>query len=356
MDRKRLAIILLGIAGVIVIGVIALAMGPILFPPQKAAVTPTPAPTTIAKPTATPTQVANKLSPLIFGTNLGLFTSSDQVITSQGTQTLMQQMHVQIVRMPTRSSLPDSVNTQAAQAIKNIGAVPLVALRGSQSPNVAQVLTDDTRMINVMNQVFPNTTVYYEFGNEDDLNGIPMADYITRWNLLVPQFKKLTPHGKWIGPVSFQYNQKNINEFLQQANPRADAISWHEYTCSYKNTPDKCLTGLDKWPTHITGARQTMQSAIHTELPIMITEWNYASDQSIQSNGQPYNDGMWNNDTFMKQWTTKAIQTLEDNHVFASMQYSVTNTANPMINNGGTMTMQGSTFQSLYEQTIGNKK
>jgi hypothetical protein len=355
MDRKRLAMILFGVAAIIVVGVIALAVSPMLFPRPTAVITPTPSQAATPTVAATPTP-ANKLSPLIFGTNMGLFTANDQVITSPGTQNLMQQMHVQIVRMPTRSSLSDAVNMQAAQAIKAINAVPLVALRGSQSPNVAQVLADDTRMINVMNQVFPDTTVYYEFGNEDDLNGIHIADYITRWNLLVPQLKKLTPHGKWIGPVSFQYNHKNINEFLLQANPRADAISWHEYTCSDKNTPDKCLAGIDKWPAHISDANQTMQSAIHTKLPIMITEWNYASDQSIQSNGQPYNDGMWNNDAFMKQWTTKAIQTLANNNVFASMQYSVTNTAIPMISNGGTMTAQGSTFQSLYEQMIGNKK
>ncbi len=355
MDRKRLAIILFGIAGVIVIGVIALAVSPILFPSKPTAVaTPTPQPT--AKPTLAPTPTPAALSPLIFGTNLGLFDGNDQVITNQGDQALMKQMHVQIVRMPTRSNLSDSVDTQAAQAIKNVGAVPLVALRGSQSPNVPQVLADDTRMINIMNQVFPNETVYYEFGNEDDLQGVHIADYIARWNLLVPQLKKLTPHGKWIGPVSFQYNHKNLNEFLQQANPRADAISWHEYTCSYKDTPDKCLAGIDKWPAHISDANQTMQSDIHTQLPIMITEWNYASDQSVQSNGQPHDDGMWNNDSFMKQWTTKAIQTLANNHVFASMQYSVTNTALPMINNSGAMTTQGTTFQSLYEQMIGNKK
>src|SRR5437588_9021056 len=136
MDRKRLAMILFGVAAVIVVGVIALAVSPILFPSKPTAVvTPTPKQAATSTPAATPTP-ATTLSPLIFGTNLGLFTASDQVITSQGTQTLMQQMHVKIVRMPTRSSLTDSVNTEAAQAIKNIGAVPLVALRGSQSPNV----------------------------------------------------------------------------------------------------------------------------------------------------------------------------------------------------------------------------
>jgi hypothetical protein len=156
--------------------------------------------------------------------------------------------------------------------------------------------------------------------------------------------------------VSYQYSHKNITEFLQQANPRPDAISWHEYTCSYKSNQDKCLSNLEKWPDHIKDAHQVMQDTIHTDLPVMITEWNYASDQSIQPNGKPFEDGMWNNETFMKQWTTRAIQILVENRVFASMQYSVTNTAIPMIDNSGALTTQGTTFQSLYEQTITNKK
>jgi hypothetical protein len=56
----------------------------------------------------------------------------------------------------------------------------------------------------------------------------------------------------------------------------------------------------------------------------------------------------------MSQWTSKALQTLIDNHIFASMQYSVTNTAIPMVSSGNTITPQGAIFQSTYEQAIGN--
>ncbi len=351
MNRKRLAVILFGVAALIVVGVIGLVIAQAMLPNKPTVVA---TPTAVPKPTqaATPTAATSAVSPLIFGTNIGLFDQHDQVVTSQNVQDMMKQLHVQIVRMPTRSNLTDALNMQAAQAIKNVGAVPLVALRGAQNPNVPQVIADDTRMINVINQVFPDSTVYYEFGNEDDLNGVKIVDYIARWNQLVPQLKKLTPHGKWIGPVSYQYSHKNLTAFLQQANPRPDAISWHEYTCSYKSNQDKCLANLEKWPDHIKDAHQVMQDTIHSDLPVMITEWNYASDQSIQSNGKPFDDGMWNNEAFMKQWTTRAIQILVENKVFASMQYSVTNTAIPMIDNSGAMTTQGTTFQSLYEQDI----
>jgi hypothetical protein len=321
----------------------------LVLPPQpqgSSTPTPTPKPTTI--------QASAGTSPLIFGTNLGLFNSGDQVITSATTQTLMQQMHIKIVRVPTRQSNSDAVNLAAAQAIKNIGAAAIVSLRGAQSSSITQVIFDDTRMINVMNQVFGNSTVYYEFGNEDDLNGVNVANYTARWNSLVPQLKKLALNGVFIGPVNFQYDPAYLSAFLQGANPRPDAVSWHEYTCSYQWDATRCLSNIDNWPKHINGVRQVMQTTLGTELPMMITEWNYAPNQLIQANGLPFADGKYNNQVFMSQWTAKALQTLIANHIFASMQYSVTNTAIPMVSSGAAITQQGATFQSIYEQAIGN--
>lgn len=323
----------------------------LVLPPQPQG-SQTPMPTVTPQPTKI--QASTGTSPLIFGTNLGLFNGSDQFITSTTTQTLMQQMHIKIVRVPTRQSNSDAVNLAAAQAIKNIGASALVSLRGAQSSSVSQVMFDDTRMINVMNQVFGNSTVYYEFGNEDDLNGVKVADYTARWNALVPQLKKLAPNGVFIGPVNYQYDPTYLTAFLQDANPRPDAISWHEYTCSYQWDATRCLTNIDHWTTHINGVRQVMQTTLGTELPMMITEWNYAPNQLIQANGLPFTDGKYNNQAFMSEWTAKALQTLITNHIFASMQYSVTNTAIPMISSANAITPQGVTFQSIYQQAIGN--
>ncbi len=323
----------------------------LVLPPQpQGSPTPTPSP----KPQPTTIQANAGTSPLIFGTNLGLFNSGDQFISSAETQALMQQMHIKIVRVPTRQSNSDAVNLAAAQAIKKIGAVALVSLRGAQNPSVTQVMSDDTRMINVMNQVFGTSTVYYEFGNEDDLNGVNVTNYTARWNALVPQLKQMAPNGVFIGPVNFQYNPNYLTSFLQNANPRPDAVSWHEYTCSYKWDATRCLSNIDNWTKHVNGVRQVMQTTLGTELPMMITEWNYAPDQLIQSNGMGFADGKLTNQNFMSQWTSKALQTLIDNHIFASMQYSVTNTAIPMVSSSNTITPQGAIFQSTYEQAIGN--
>ena len=290
-----------------------------------------------------------QVSPLLFGTNLGLFTGNDQVITSTTTRDLMQQIHIRIVRIPLRADLPNAIEVQAEQAVKSIGAIPLVTLNGVRNANV---LADDSRMIRDSNAVFGNNLVYYEFGNEDDWNGVPITRYTQGWNTLIPQFKRLALNGKFIGPVSYQYSHDDLTTFLQGANPRPDAISWHEYTCSYKDPAAVCLSQIDGWTTHITGARAVMQSTLGTTLPIMITEWNYAADQSTQGNGLPITDGKYNNASFIQAWTAKALSTLAANQVFASMQYSVTNTALPLITPDYTLTIQGMMFQSLYQTMV----
>src|SRR5436190_593785 len=217
---------------------------------------------------------------------------------------------------------------------------------------IPNVLADDMRMIQDVNSVFGNSLVYYEFGNEDDWNGVKIARYTEGWNTYIPQFKHLALNGKFVGPVSYQYNTNNLTTFLQGAKPRPDVISWHEYTCSYREPADNCLRNLDQWATNISDGRSVMQTMLGTELPIMITEWNYASDQSIQHNGLPFDDGKYNNASFITAWTTKALGILAENQVFASMQYSVTNTALPLITDKNALTIQGMTFQSLYQRMV----
>src|SRR5207244_1392332 len=123
----------------------------------------TPLPTT--QPSINGTSASKAASPLIFGTNLGLFNSNDQFLTSATTLALLQQLHPQIIRMPVRSTLSESVEIQAAQTIRSLGATPLVVLHGEV---VQSRVTDDTRIINDMNQIFGHNVVYYEYGNEED--------------------------------------------------------------------------------------------------------------------------------------------------------------------------------------------
>ena len=301
-----------------------------------------------AVPPTTPDVVP--VSPLLFGTNLGLFDNKDQVINSTTTQTLLQQIHTQIIRMPVRHSLSNATEIQAAQDIKNIGAIPLVVLHGASTPTA---LADDSIIIQDMNTIFGKNIVYYEFGNEEDyFAGIDATTYTNVWNKTVPQLKKLALNGHFIGPVNYQYTRSYLTTFLQNAQPRPDEISWHEYTCSKKEQSDVCLAKIDHWTTHIANARDAMQTTIGTTLPIMITEWNYAPDLQVENTGLVPADGKHENAAFMTTWTTKALQTLAANRVFASMQYSCTNTPIPLVDKNNTITAQGAIFKSIYQQMI----
>jgi hypothetical protein len=296
------------------------------------------------------------VSPLIFGTNMSLFASAstDQMLDSPATQRALQQIHVQIIRMPVRPGVSEAFEIKAARAIKQIGAVPLVILNG---PLVTDPLSIDRRIVQDMQQIFGTAMVYYEFGNEEDLQGVSMQRYTASWNSIIPQLKRLSPHAHFIGPVSYKYNRGNITAFLQQARPQPDEVSWHEYVCSYRSQPAPCISGIDAWTDHIHDARDTMQQTIGTVLPIMITEWNYAPDLNVLPNGQvTNNDGKHDNAVFMTTWTTKAIQTLAANRVFASMQYAATNTPLPMVGLDNKITPQGAAFQQMYQQIIVNKQ
>ncbi len=297
-----------------------------------------------------PTQEAVPVSPLLFGTNLGLFDNKDQVINSTATQALLQQLHTQIIRMPVRKSLSNATEIQAAQDIKNMGAIPLVVLHGSSTPTA---LADDSIIVQDMNTIFGKSIVYYEYGNEEDFfDGVDATSYTNGWNNTIPQLKKLALNGNFIGPVNYQYTRSYLTTFLQHAQPRPDEISWHEYTCSKKDPSDTCLANIDHWTTHIADARNVMQTTIGSVLPIMITEWNYAPDLQVADTGQVPADGKHENATFMTTWTTKALQTLAANRVFASMQYSCTNTPIPLIDSNNTITPQGTIFKNIYQQMI----
>lgn len=283
-----------------------------------------------------------EVSPLLFGTNMSLYDSNDQLLNSPATQAQLQHLHIRIIRMPVRPSLTNETEIQAAEAIRNVQAIPLVNLRGAVD---ASVLADDTRIVNDMNTVFGSGLVFYEYGNEEDLLGINASTYVASWNAIVPQLKRIARHGQFIGPVTSQYNRNYLTTFLQQAKPRPDAISWHEYTCDDSWSNALCIARINNWTKHISDARQAMTATIHTTLPIMITEWNYAPNARD-------GDGKINNKSFMTAWTTKAMETLAANHVFASMQYSCTNSVYALVNGNNTLSPQGMVMQTLYQQMV----
>ena len=90
-----------------------------------------------------------------------------------------------------------------------------------------------------------------------------------------------------------------------------------------------------------------MTTTSGTALPIMITEWNYAPNANA-------GDGKINDSSFMTTWTTRALETLAANRVFASMQYACTNSVYAVIRGDGTPTAQGIAIQNLYQRMFLN--
>ncbi len=283
-------------------------------------------------------------SALLFGTNLSLFDTNDQFLTSAPTRTTLQQMHVRMIRIPMRSTIPEATMIQIAQLIKSMGAVPLFILRTEDTDPTA--MADDSKLITDVSKVFGNTTIYFEYGNEEDFLGFTAAQYTAAWNKDIPQFKKIAPHAKFVGPANYHYDGLYLQAFLKGAKPTPDMVSWHEYTCALSWTNAVCLSHIDNWTVHITNSRSIMQAAIGSSLPIMITEWNYTPDPKAVSNGKTADTA------FMTTWTTKALQTLAANNIFASMQYACTNSALSLVSSTGAITTQGSAFQKIYPQMV----
>jgi len=325
-------IVLFSCGGLFIIGVMIVTFTGLFWPTSPSAST----------RRDTTTTSAAQPSPLLFGTNLTLIDRHDQVLTSAATRDLLQRIHPESIRMPVRTDLPEAVEAQAAQIIKRLGAVPVVSLQGSLDPNV---LSDDTGIITTMNKIFGISVVYYEYGNEEDLVGVPADRYTTSWNAIVPLLKVLAPQAQFVGPVTYHADPSYLKSFLQKAQPRPDEVSWHEYTCTQADPETTCLSHLADWSTHLNTARSIMTAVIGRALPIMITEWNYAPNATLT-------DGKSNDNGFMSTWTQKALQALIANHVFASMQYSCTNTPTALVSSTNTLTVQGAVFLAEAQRAV----
>src|SRR6266700_3317266 len=153
-QRRRRKSLLISI--IVVVLVVALAGGGGLalmhsLSSQKTQVNkPAPTPTTPPLATATPTPRVNPVSPLLFGTNLELYDTKDQALTSAKTQQLFQQINLRIIRMPMRADGTMAPEFAGASMIKQFGAIPLVILHGDA--RVSTALEDDTLMIQEMNK------------------------------------------------------------------------------------------------------------------------------------------------------------------------------------------------------------
>ncbi len=278
---------------------------------------------------------------LTYGVNLAMYDTSDEVVNDPSTQAVMRSYGVPIIRMPFRSTLSDAYETQAMQAIRAIGALPLVIVHGPTDKNA---LADDVHILRLVQRVFGASTVYVEFGNEPELAGISATAYAASWNTVIACLKSLAPTYKYIGPVNAFYDPQYVTTFDQLARPRPDFNSWHEYACATFESNDACMSHLNGWSSHITGMSQAVHAAIGVTIPMMLTEWNL--------DDQP--DPRYHDPVFIQSWTSAALSVLAANRangLYAAMQYCVTN--NPsfnLIDSSGAFTPAGEAFFGALRQ------
>jgi hypothetical protein len=285
-------------------------------------------------------RAAGSMNPLLYGTNLNLVNNYDQALTAP-VAPLLQKMHIKMVRIPMRANLTQATYIKAANMIKSIGATPLIILEAPE--HQASALSDDQQIIADMNNIFGPGIVYYEYDNEPDMDGSGTDPtwYINSWNKNIPVLQKLMKNGCLVGPDTYFANYGYIQGFLSQARPLPTYISWHEYTCDASWDASICISHLDHWTVHISKIRAIMESTIHTLLPIIISEWNYTPARNVVG------DGKHDNAAFMTTWTTKALQVLAANNIYATMQYAATGTEIPLIDANNNITPQGAVFVKM---------
>lgn len=298
-------------------------------------------PTFLVTQTQPSALAASPVSSLVWGTNLSLLNAQDFFLSNPTTVKLTQQMHVQLIRFPYRGDF--AVTEAAAKQIAALHTTPLLIL-----PYGIEQVPTDTALIQMMNRVFGTQRVYYEFGNEQDVpanGGISAAAYTASWNVVIAQVKPLAPAGRFIGPVTSHADPASLRAFLKQANPRPDAVSWHEETCGSKDLDTICMQRITTWGTHIQQARTTMQQVLGRVLPIAITAYTW--------NAHPQADARATNSAFLGTWMSTAIAELIRDTVFAATQSALTTTALPLIDERAqTLTAAGIVFQSTFEAQV----
>lgn len=239
---------------------------------------------------------------------------------------------VTTVRFP-----PTTSYRQTLAQVKAAGLQPMIILHGLSIPDAAQRLAINAQLVREAQQIFgPQTRLFYEIGNENDLEfHVDAPGYTAMWNSLVPQLKTISPVSWFGGPVNYQADPVYAASFVHAATPKPDFVSWHEYTCPSSASSDRCLQAIANWPIHVARIRHAIEDNGDRVPPMMITEWNYAPDAGVPS------DEKHTNSSFLSRWTALALRSMVENDLYGAYQFNVSG-AIPILDSS-----QGQTFQSI---------
>lgn len=156
----------------------------------------------------------------------------------------------------------------------------------------------------------------YEFGNEPDGNSISAAQYITQWNLAIPQFKRINPHAVFVGGAGARIDF--VRQFLQGVKESGiipDAIDIHWYPC-WQEGPATCLPKATSILDTVQQFRDAMQETLGYQIPVGVGEWNMDPGNNFTLANDP---------AFMTSFTKTALQSIIQAKVVFANQYDAAN-------------------------------
>lgn len=247
------------------------------------------------------------------------------------------ELHLGWVRIPPN----DSTLSSDIIAAHNAGLGLLMILYGCSVSDAATRLADNEAFMDEIHAIVGIETVYYELGNEQDLQcGYSAAQYTAMWNGQIPALHSRYPEDRFGGPVTAGPNPQYAAAFMAGASPKPDFISYHQYSGSVTNSTEaQLLSRLDGWSADPAAVRRAIAKAGFAPPPVWVTEFNYVYDGGCS-------DVEHADANFLNQWTTKALQELWSGGVHRSFIFRMT--CLNLVNSDGTLSLQGRPFANFW--------
>ncbi len=247
------------------------------------------------------------VSSYLFGTNDTYEWSPNNIQTQPAIQQALRSAGFTLIRSFFPDKASDSDIEKRIQTIENSGAHCLGVIT-----NISNV-SFDKHLISYLG----SRCQLYEFGNEPDLNGISIQNYLQQWNSVIPQLRKINPSAKFIGPVT--YNDQGNHGFMQTfltgvkaSGILPDAISFHWYPC-YNDSKGSCLSKANSYSKVAQGVHAMIRATLGKDLPVGISEWNYDPGNPPPAYGD--------DPQFIASFTTNALHSMMQGNVAFACQF-----------------------------------
>jgi len=208
-------------------------------------------------------------SSLLFGTNDTYEWSTGNIETEPSVQQALRAANFTLVRTFIPDNASDGIIEQRISTIEHSGAHCLAVLTNIDN------LTFNRHVVSYLGR----RCLLYEFGNEPDLANIPSDAYLARWNMTIPQLRRINPAAKFIGPVTS--TPQGANNYMQAfldgvkaSGVLPDAISYHDYPC-YNASESDCLGMASSYLDAALTVRAEVKNTLGHDLPVGVSEWNY---------------------------------------------------------------------------------